>query len=545
MLHTIELRDFAIIDELELELSPGLNVLSGETGAGKSIVVDALELLSGARADTGMIRSGASSALVQATFMDAAVGSASRRLASGGRHSARIDGELVAVAEITERVGALLGVFAQHAAQQLQSRRAQRHQLDRLLSAADRSLLERHRGAFERSGALRERLDSLQQAQRERSRRRDVLSYQLDEIDAAAPTTGEDERLQAELSSLQHAERIVLGVGRAAALLAGDDNNAALLSADAGRELSNVLRFAPQLTQLSHDLSDALAGLSAVASELELFLADFEVEPERLDAVQARLAVLADLKRKYGDDLAAVLDFRAATAAELVSLGEADAAVPRLQREADELERELTELGEQLSAARRRAGDAMAAEVLPLLRQLGMGKARFEVSLSPAPRRQRHGVDEVAFDFSANPGEGLRPVAEVASGGELSRIMLALHLVTGSDLPTIAFDEVDAGVGGTSAAAVALLLKRLAARHQVLVVTHLAQIAAHADAHFVVTKAEQGGRTVARVRRVSDDERPPELARMLSGQVTAASLQHARELLTSAVAEALSATEPS
>lgn len=543
MLHTVELRDFAIIDELELELSVGLNVLSGETGAGKSIVVDALELLSGARADTGMIRSGASSALVQATFKSTTVGSAARRLGSGGRHTARIDGELVTVTEIAERIGALLGVFAQHSAQQLQSRRAQRQQLDRLLPREARSLLERHRTAFERSNELQNLLERLQQAQRERSRRQDVLQYQLEEIDEAAPSPGEDERLQTELSSLQHAERIVLGVSRALELLTGDEGNAALLTADAGRELNNVLRFAPQLTQLATELSDALAGVSAVASELELFLADFEAEPERLDALQARLALLANLKRKYGEDLAAVLEFRAAAAAELASLSAADAEIPRLEAALKDLEQELSEVGEELSAARRAAGDGLTQEVLPLLNRLGMENARFEVGLSRAARRQRHGVDEVTFNFSANPGEELRPLAEVASGGELSRIMLALHLVTGSDLPTIAFDEVDAGVGGASASAVALLLKRLAERHQVLVVTHLAQVAAHADAHFVVSKRGQGQRTVARVRRVSDDERPHELARMLSGHVTEASLQHARELLANAAGESEAAAK--
>ncbi len=535
MLHTLELQDFAIIDRLELELSPGLNVLTGETGAGKSIVVDALHLLTGGRADAGMIRSGAESSLVQATFEGAPVTSASRRLAQS-RHTARLDGELVTVAELSERVGSLAVVFGQHAAQELQSAAAQRRQLDRLLPPDAREVLARYREAFDRLAELEQRLAQLREAERERSRRLDVLAFQIDEIDAVAPKAGEEEELQAELSTLQHAERIVLGGSAALAALDGDDPNAATLTADAVRELEAAGRHAPALAALARDLKEALGALGAISTELEAFLSGFEADPKRLDAVQARLAALEGLKRKYGADVAAVLAFRQEAAAERAALERADEDIAALEAERSVLDASLTELARRLTAERRKAGDALAAGVVPYLRQLGMPQARFEVALSAAPRRLKHGVDEVRFLFSANPGESTAPVTEIASGGELSRIMLALNLVTGSDVPTVAFDEVDAGVGGATANHVAALLGQLSEAHQVLVVTHLAQVAAFADAHFVVEKGQADGRTVTRVRRVDAAERPAELARMLSGKVTEASLKHAQELMDAAKA---------
>ncbi|MFA5595597.1 MAG: DNA repair protein RecN [Trueperaceae bacterium] len=534
MLHTLELHDFAIVDRLELDLSPGLNVLTGETGAGKSIVVDALQLLAGGRPDAGMIRGGADAGLVQATFQAADVQSAARRLSQNGRHTARVNGELVTVSELAERVGGLVVVFGQHAAQELQSAQAQRRQLDRLLPAEAKAALERYRANFDRLGEVQRRLEVLHEAERERSRRLDALTFQLNEIDGVAPRPEEHGELRTELSTLQHAERVQSGAAAAFAALNSEEPSAVALTAEAVRDLEAAGRYAPPLAQLAAELKDALAALGAVSSEVEAFLADFEADPRRLDAVQARLAALEALIRKYGPDLAAVLAYRAQAAAELEELAGADSEIQRLEREATDLDTALTALAAEVSAARQAAATRLSAEVVPLLKQLGMPQARFEVEVVQAPKRLRHGVDQVTFLFSANAGEPSLPVAAVASGGELSRIMLALNLVTGSDVPTLAFDEVDAGVGGATANHVAKLLARLAEGHQVLVVTHLAQVAAYATAHFVVHKAEAAGRTVTAVRRVGQEERPEELARMLSGTVTDASLQHARELLAAA-----------
>ena len=536
MLRTLELRDFAIVDELTLEFGPGLNVVTGETGAGKSIVVDALGLLAGGRPDVAMIREGAEDALIQGLFDGAAISSAARRLSTTGRHAARIDGEVVTVAELSERGSALVAVFGQHAASELPSAAFQRAQLDRLLDEDATAALTRHRRAYERLADVRRSLGELRSAERERARRVDVLAHQIAEIGRVNATAGEDDELRGELDALQHAERIVSAAARAFTLLSDADENAVTLAAEAQRELDAAGKHAQGLADLARDLREAVTALGAVADELETFLSDFEADPARLDAVQARLAVLDDLKRKYGEDLAAVAAYRGEAEAELAQLENADVDLERLERERASLEADLDEAGAVLSAARRAAATELERAVEPLLHRLGMPKARFQVEVTPLAQRGPHGAEGVRFLFSANAGEALQPLASVASGGELSRAMLALHLVTGSDVPTVVFDEVDAGIGGATARHVGALLRQLARTHQVLVVTHLAQVSAYADTHFVVRKVETGRRTVARAERLAPDERPAELARMLSGTVTDASLRHARELFEEAQA---------
>ncbi|HZJ08994.1 MAG TPA: DNA repair protein RecN [Trueperaceae bacterium] len=534
MLRRLELRDFAIIDELGLDLAPGLNVLSGETGAGKSIVIDALELLAGARADVGLVRAGAESALVQGEFAGSALTSAARRLAVNGRHSARVDGELVAVSELSERCGEQIAVFAQHGTLELQTPSAQRAQLDRLLPEPALATLQQYRLDFQRLSRVRELLGEVETAKRERARRLDVLDFQIEEIDTLKPRVGEDAELGAELEVLRNAERILLGSSHALEALNGEETSASALTATALRELRSALRYAPSLGPLADDLDAALTALTAVASEVEAFIQGFDADPARLDAVQARLAALENLRRKYGDDLVEVLAFRDTAKGERAKLRALDEDEAELRTEAESLTASLAAAGEQLSAARRTAGERLEREVAPLLRRLGMPDATFSVAVLPAARPAVSGLDDVEFRFGANPGEPPGPLAQIASGGELSRLMLAMHLVTGAEQSTLAFDEIDAGVGGRAAHDVGALLGALARDRQVLVVTHLAQVAAFAGTHFVVSKDVQGGRTLTEVRRLSDEERPGELARMLSGSVTDASLEHAAELLAAA-----------
>ena len=531
MLRALELRDLAIVDELRVEFAPGLNVLTGETGAGKSIVVDALAILAGARPDSALIRAGAESALVQGEFDALEITSAARRLAANGRHSARLNGELVPVAELAERCGALIAVFAQHGALELQTPTAQRRQLDRLLTGPERELLTGHAAAFQRHAELAAELEQVRTDRRERARRQENLEYQLADIDKAALRPGEDDALLAELDSLQHAERIVTGASQALSALSSAEPSATALAAAALRDLQAAARYAAPLQALAHDLSEAVTGLSAVAGEVEAFLSDFDADPTRLEVVQGRLAVIEGLKRKYGEGVAAVLAFREQVADELASLAGLDADEARLADEAAALAGELASAADALTRARQTAAGRLGDAVGPLLRQLGMPNASFAAAISPLQKPGPAGRDMVVFHFSANAGEPPAPLTAVASGGELSRLMLALHLETGSDFPCLVFDEIDAGIGGATSRAVGELLKRLAADHQVLVVTHLAQVAAYADAHFVVRKEDLGGRTVARVIRLAQGERAPELARMLSGTVTDASLRHASELL--------------
>lgn len=534
MLRTLELRDFAIVDELALDLAPGFNALTGETGAGKSILVDALTLLSGGRAESGLIRAGRDSALVQGVFEGAGFATAARRLERNGRHTARLDGELVTVAELAQRSGDLVAIFGQHAATELVRGPHQRRQLDRLLGDEARQALAQHRERYRAFREVEARLQELRTASRERERRLDMLGFQVEEIDAAGASADEEARLEAEVKALRNAERIAQGAGRAFQALSDAEGSAAERAAEGLRELTAAGRYEPGLAALAADLEQAVSALQAVASEVEAFLADFDADPGRLDAVETRLAQLETLKRKYGATLEEVLAFRDDAAAELERLKHAEEDGHRLEEEAARLTAELAASADQLSEARRQAAAQLERGIQPLLAELGMPKARFQVELRSDGEPGPDGRDAVRFLFVAHPGEPLAALSEVASGGELSRIMLALNLVTGSDLPVLVFDEIDAGIGGRTALAVGSLLKRLSAEHQVLVVTHLPQVAAFADAQFSVSKAEAGDRTVTRAERLEPEARIDELARMLSGRVTEVSRRHAQELLEQA-----------
>lgn len=529
MLSALELRDFVLVATARLDAHPGLNVLTGETGAGKSLLVDALGLLTGVRAESGLIRRGARRALVQAEFAHGEPGSASRALVAEGRNHARLDGELVTVAELARAVGARVAVFAQHAQQALLSPTAQRESLDRLLDerGADAAAAWRTAWHERRDGSTE--LDRLRADARQRLQRADLLDLQVAEIDAADLEIGEEERLASEARRLRHADRIRQGVASALAGLDAEGGAVETLLRSR-RDLDDAARLDDRLAALTRDLADAAQGAQAVASELQAFLDDVDADPRRQDQVESRLAALQRLFAKYGDGSAAVLAFRAAAAEERADLDAHDLRTDQLEARVAELDARLAELAGELRASRRDAAARLSHEVGPLLARLELDGARLEIAVEPTEPGP-HGGDRIRFDFAADPGEALAPLAQAASGGELSRVMLALWLVTGSDRPTLVFDEVDAGVGGRAAAAVGELLAELARRHQVLVVTHLAQVAAHADHHVRVGKHASDGRTTTVVEPLGDAERERELARMLAGHEGDAAIVTARDLL--------------
>lgn len=538
MLKALELRQFAIVEELRLELSPGLNILTGETGAGKSILIDALSLLTGERAESSWIRSGSDSALIQGLFTgDHKVESAARRLVASGRSSARLNGELVTVGELSEQLGRLIAIHGQHASQLLSSNQEQRRLLDLQLPKEAKILLSQYQESYASYQQVTEALQTRKEATRERARRIDILSFQLAEINNAKLTPGELDALECELVTLRHAERIVQGGAAAVENLSEADINAVSLIAAAVRELESAGRYSGELASLAGELRDALMSVEATLQELEGFLADFEAQPGRLEALEARQALIEGLERKYGDGIESILRYRDEAQAELDSLTSAEADIEALEAEQQRLLGELKGIAAKLSRGRQQVAERLSAAVTSKLGPLGMKHAVFEISVKTTDKLTAHGQDEVMFLFSANLGEAPAPLSQVASGGELSRLMLALHVITVSDLPILAFDEVDAGVGGKTARAVGLLLKQLAHNHQVLVVTHLPQVAAFADSQFLVEKLEQRGRTLTQVRQLDTYERELELARMLSGTVTEASVANARELLYDAAKE--------
>ena len=537
VLKVLELANFAIVDSLRIELSKGLNVLTGETGAGKSILIDALSLLIGGRADSSWIRSGSDSALIQGIFSsEAGLESAARRLSANSRSTARVDGELITVGELAERMGALVTLHGQHASQVLLKPGEQRKLLDRLLSRDAKSSLERYRTHYGDYTQTQRDLENLRQDTRERARRMDILQFQIDEIDSAKLKIDEDKALNDEVESLRFAERILQNAGGAVDTLSEAEVNATSLIAAAVKDLEQAGRYNKTLAALANELGDALSSVEAVSDEISSFLADFEAEPGRLEEVESRLAAIDALKRKYGDSIAVMLDYREQAAAELHTLQNADANVAELEQKLHDLRAQLQTEADTLSKARQKTAKTLSKAVTKEIRPLGMDNAVFEVEVTPANDLGAYGQDDVRYLFSANLGEPPAPLTMVASGGELSRVMLGLNVVTGSDLPVLAFDEVDAGIGGKTARAVGRLLKQLAQDHQVLVVTHLPQVAAFADTQFFVQKEELGGRTTTRVTRLEAKERELELARMLSGTTSGAAVANAKELLREAQA---------
>jgi len=518
MLERLEVQNLAVLEQVALEFSPGLTVLTGETGAGKSVLVDALALLLGEKAE-GLLRPGADTLLVTA-FID---GKSLSRKVSQGRSTARIEGEVVSLRELSEEAAQHLAIHAQHAALALLSRKAQRGLLD---SQVEPGVLERYRAAYTQYQSILSETERLEAAARERERKLDILRFQISEIDQARLVVGEEEQLTQEAGRLRHLETLRVRVSAAIGALSGEGDALGLVSL-ALREVKAASRFDAHLENLGRDLEGALDTLRAISRELEDYLENLEADPQRLDEVEARLALIEKLGRKYGQGIPAILEFAEAARRELAELEGAEDRLSQLHAQKDSAWKALMEAGQQLSQARSRAAEELSRKASEEIQALGMPAARFQVGLLPLQAPGPDGLEEVQLLFSANPGLGLAPLEKAASGGELSRVMLALALLTGSEAETVVFDEVDAGVSGEAAWQVAERLARLAQKRQVLVVTHLPQIAARAHNHYRVVKNETG----VQMQLVQGEERVRELARMLSGSYSEAALEHARELL--------------
>lgn len=566
MIERLRIRDLAIVEEADLTLGPGLNALTGETGAGKSIVLGALALLAGARADAQAVRGGADEAHVEAVFrtgglpaLEAALRerglapeagelivsrSLSRAPNSGaGRSRATIAGRLVPVSMLAELFGDQLEISSQHESQRL--RRPESHGW--LLDAFG-DLLERRRAVEQGHAALRaaraERA-ALESAAAERTSRRDFLAFQVDEIDAAGLSAGELSELGAEHARLAHAEELRRAAAAAAAALSGgempgDEMRAALdLVAAAANQLDEAVGYDARLGPFVERLRAAHAELGDVARDIERYADAVDVDPARRAEVEERLATLEKLRRKYGPDEAGILARREQLASELAALEGGDERAAALGREEAHLRAALARDAAALSAGRADAAENLAREVERRLHGLAMPDARLVVALTPAPAEDGFpcgpgGAERAELLLSANRGETPRPLRRIASGGELSRVFLALQgvLRRAGEGMVLVFDEVDAGVGGRTADRVGQALVELAAAHQVLCITHLPQVAALAATHLRVVKEACGERTVTRVEVLAGDERVEELARMAGGaRVTEATREHARELL--------------
>ena len=552
MLREIRVRNFAVIDAVTAAFGPGLNVLTGETGAGKSMLIDAILLVRGARAQTDVIRTDTEIATVEAVFdveprgpvaavlddaglaLDDGQLVVRRELAQSGRHRAFVNDSPVTVG-LLERLGDhLVEIHGQHEHQRLLEPARQLDLLDRFGDAEE--LRERVGDIVSRHRAARAEVERLRTAERDRAQREDLLRFQLSELDGARLREGEEEGLRAERRRLQHAERLIAGLAEVGGLLDEDESSAASRLHRAGRLLRELARFDPAFATPADTIDGAGSLIEDALGAVRGLRERVTVTPGRLEEVDERLDALTRLKRKYGDTEAAMLAFRDGVAAELEKLERHEEILAAQEKTLGALEAELTEAAVALSERRRAAADRLAGEAERELRQLGMDRARFAIAVEPGPMTEvgPRGLDRVEFRLSANPGEEVRPLAKVVSGGELSRTMLALKavLARADRVPTMIFDEVDAGIGGRVAAVVAQKLVRAAEGHQVLCVTHLAPIAARAAHHVRVWKGVRAGRTRVSAEVLTGEARVEEIARMVAGErVTDAARGHARELL--------------
>ncbi|MEE8476108.1 MAG: DNA repair protein RecN [Myxococcota bacterium] len=560
MIETLRIENLAVIDSAELEFGPGLNVLTGETGAGKSIVLGALALLAGARASADAVREGADEAAVEAVFRtiaqpefeaelarrgleaDAHELVVRRTLTRGGRNRVRVAGQLVPASVLSELFSGRIEISSQHESQGLLRPEVHGELLDR-----SGGLLEGREavsGGYASLKRLEQDLDRHRAESQERERRRDFLSFQIEEIDEAKLDPDEIEALKGERGRLAHAEQLREEGGAALAGLAGDptrpeDSNAADLLVGAARRLELLAGLDPSLADLSGRLAFAQTELRDAALELERYVASIEADPARLEGIDERLHRVERLQRKYGGSVAEILSFRDESAAELAGIEDAREREEQLLRQRGELRARLARDAVALTRGRVRAGRGLARIVEASLHELDMPEARFEVAFEPVEGLEDlpcgpHGAERPIFCFSANAGTPPRPLRRVVSGGELSRAFLAIkNALRESDAGMVlVFDEVDAGIGGRAADRVGRKLAELARSHQVLCITHLPQIAAYAGTHFRVEKQSPDNRAQARIIGVEGADRVEEIARMAGGEsVGEATRRHARDLL--------------
>lgn len=553
MLTTLRIESFAIVDSLEIRFGPGLNVVTGETGAGKSILVGALELVLGGRADPEIVRAGRDEAVVEALFAGDSLAERARGLglpvdgeevlirrvvARKGRGRVYVNGSLATVGLLGQLTAGLVELASQHDSVSLLDKENHLDLLDRFGGTGE--LREAYLRAYETWRRLIGERDRLVAQAEERLRRKDYLSFLLQEIDEIAPRVGEDEQVEAERQILASAERLAELASEAERWLGSGENAAVDSLGLALRRLEDGAHIDPSLAPHVARLSALQGEVQDVAQEIASYARGIEADPQRLASLEERQQALHGLCRKHGGSLAAVLERREEMERELATLEGAELRLGALDEQISEAWEQLRRGAERLGAARREAAERLEATLQPPLARLGLGTAALELRFHAVEAEEGlgpRGAEEVEFYFCANPGEEARPLAKVASGGELSRILLALKQALAHVDPVRSwiFDEIDSGIGGATGLVIGEMLREAAKARQVLCVTHLPQVAAHADRHIQVAKATQGGRTSSRVAVLEGKrERQRILAEMLAGSPNQAALAAAAELLEGA-----------
>ena len=551
MLELLHIENIAIIEAADIEFAPGFNALTGETGAGKSIVIDSLSAVLGQRTSRELIRTGAEKAFVSAAFSGMAPELTEelgiqpeadgtlllqREIQTDGKNVCRVNGRPVTVGQLRALGARLLNIHGQHDGQQLLDEEQHIVYLDSFGRVESLSITYAEK--YKHFTDIRRQIGALQMDEAEKARRVDTLQYQIEELRRAKLTPGEEEELTARRGMLRNAEKFLDAVAGADYALNGDDSGGGALSAlrQAQDALGGVRHLDDAFGQLYERLGEAYSEVYDIAATVEDKRGELDVSPGELDRVESRMDLLYRLKKKYGATVEDMLDYQARCEAELAQIEDAGDTLARLEQALSKAEKEARQAAQALSDARKAAADRLTAQILTELQQLDMGKIRFAVDFAEKPL-DSDGMDTVRFLMSANVGEELRPIHKIASGGELARIMLAMKNVLSEQdhVGTMVFDEVDTGVSGRAAQKVAEKMARISRRKQVLCVTHLPQLAAMADTHFSVEKGERGGRTYTEVRRLDREQRRRELARLTGGShVSQTMLDGAEELLVQA-----------
>jgi DNA repair protein RecN (Recombination protein N) len=569
MLAELRIDDFAIIDQLEITFSPGLITFTGETGAGKSIIIDAVELLLGGRAEVSMIRSGAKRAMIEATFQiptssrdaiqtilegedlfdDPKFFTIGREIRIGGRSVARLNGRNVS-AGLLKEIGELL-VDLHGQSEHLSLLRVKEHLnlLDRY--ARDEKLLNNYSKVYQDLVSMNRELTKLHQAESEAARQIDLLNYQINEIHAARLEAGEDENLVSERNRLANAENLASSAQQALIKLDEGTPESPSVTDLLGQildEIKEVSRLDASQIILNESFQSTFSTLTDLSRELRKYSDGIEFNPARLNQVEERLELISNLKRKYGDTIPAILDYLESALEKKETITHAGERIAELEQLKKSLLINLGEIGQALSEIRHRAAEEMEREIESELDELNMSGARFEVDFQGKIDPEgvpisdgrivaydATGIEQIEFLIAPNPGEGLKPLVKIASGGETSRLMLALKnvLARADNVPTLIFDEIDQGIGGRVGTVVGYKLWLLSRHHQVLCVTHLPQLAAFGEQHLQVSKQIQNGRTITRVIDLDEEDRLPELAQML-GETSDGAMHSARDMLQAA-----------
>lgn len=543
MLKELRVKNYAIIDDLSVDFEPGLNVLTGETGAGKSIIIGALGIALGQRAYTEMIKTGTEEAVVEAFFdienhpaledmgIDGAGGIIIRRVVSRtGKTRAYVNDTLVSVQSLASIGRGLVDIHGQNEHQSLLSPENQLRLLDHF-GGLD-GLREEVSNAFHDTEALRRKIEDLKAGARAAAQKLDLLKFQVGEIESASLEPGEDEKLEEERSILSNLNRLRELTESAYGELYGSEGSALERLSRAVTDLKDMSSIDSSVEEIIKVLEQALALSEDASHSLRAHKDRYEADPARLEAVEDRLEQIKKLKKKYGDTIDDILAFFENAKDELASIETSGESIEEMEKDLSGKEEKLRALAGELSKKRRKVAGKLESSILQVLKDLALEKSDFKVDLKEAPASSS-GADYAEFLFSANIGEELKPLGKVASGGELSRIMLAVKSVLrdADEIPVLVFDEVDAGIGGKTAHNVARKLKETAKNHQVLLITHLPQIASVAAMHARILKEDSARGVSVKVKKLSGKDRQEEIARMLSGRITETSLEHAREII--------------